>query len=115
MLDEATAAWLVRDKQRWIRISRSELGSLRQLLRLRKSAHAGLAACARRVTLTFERACRPSGTLWIDGNCTVRLLSWSEFADVEEPAMLAAWLAAHGVDEPLRALERAALPRSPLC
>jgi hypothetical protein len=109
-LDEATAAWLVRDKQRWIRIGRSELGSLRRLLRLRKGARAGLAACARRVTLTFERACRPSGTLWIEGNCAVRLLSWRELADVEEPAMLAAWLAAHGVDEPLRALERSCAP-----
>lgn len=109
-LDEATAAWLVRDRQRWIRVGRSELRSLRQLLRLRKSARAGLAACARRVTLTFERACRPSGTLWIEGDCSVRLLSWSEATDVEEPAMLAAWLSAHGADEPLRALERSRAP-----
>ncbi|WP_437521189.1 hypothetical protein WME79_28590 [Sorangium sp. So ce726] len=113
-LDGVTAAWIVGEDQRRVRVGRSALGPLRQLLRIRDGARAGLGASARPVTLVFERACRPSGALRIDGDCSVQLLSWSDAVDVEEPAALAAWLAAHGAGEPLRALSRSRAPDAAL-
>ncbi|WP_437573726.1 hypothetical protein [Sorangium sp. So ce887] len=109
-LDEATAVWLVREDQRRVRVGRSALGPLRQLLRIRGGARAGRAAWARPVTLALERACRPSSALRVHGDCSVQLLSWSEAVDLEEPAALAAWLSARGVGEQLRALERGRSP-----
>jgi hypothetical protein len=101
-LGSATAAWLVANDRRRVRVARSELDALRPLLRLRgntppRGEGTDLEAdTLGPVTVELERQGRPIAALRVGADLSIQL-AWDTAAQVDAPAALRAWLTAHGV------------------